>query len=181
MGFKLTNDKLAGGFTLIELMVGTAVGSLLLAVVAAFFLFSLRSFASISNYTDLNQQDRYANDLITRDIRNALRVESATPNKLVLRAAPVGGTNTVTYIYNSAAQTLTRTDNSTRKTLLTGVSSCSFGLYRRPIGNARYDVFLAGNVNNAKLVGYRWTCGRQVAGQAKSESVQTAKVSMRNE
>ena len=46
---------------------------------------------------------------------------------------------------------------------------------------ARYDVFLAGNVSNAKLVGYRWTCGRQVVGQAKSESVQTAKVSMRNE
>ena len=166
-----------------ELLVGIAVGSLVLAAAATFFMFSLRSFASMANYTDLNNKDRYATDLLTRDIRDALSVVSSTTNQLVLQEPPVGGTNTVTYTYDPTVKTLTRVDNASTKTLLTGVASCSFSLYRRPATtNVIYSVFPTGSVSAAKLIGYQWSCTRKLVGsQTESESIQMAKVSIRNE
>ena len=67
------------------------------------------------------------------------------------------------------------------KLAVTGVSFCSFALYQRPTTNS-YDRFPAGDVNNAKLIAYKWSCRRALAGTpADSESVQMAKVSIRNE
>src|ERR1043166_3352983 len=88
MVFKLTSRrKSAAGFTLVEFVVGAALGMLLLAAVGAFYLFSLTSFASVANYSELNRKNRYACDIISRDIRSAYSVASATPNELVLHSA----------------------------------------------------------------------------------------------
>jgi type II secretory pathway pseudopilin PulG len=182
MEFKPTKIRVRqAGFTAIEMVFAAGISVVILTAAAVFFLFSLRSFASIANYADLNGKDRYATDVLTRDIRNALQVVSSTANQIVLKAPPVAGSNTVTYTYDSTAKTLSRVDNSSSKTLLTGVSSCSFSLYQRPTTNS-YDKFPAGDINNVKLIGYKWSCTRKLVGtQSESESVQMAKVSIRNE
>jgi hypothetical protein len=176
-----TNSRRAG-YSLMELLVGVTIGMLVLAAVGSFFLFSLRSFGSIANYSDLNRKDRYAGDLLTRDIRNAIQVASLTASQLVLQAPPAGGSNYVTYTYDSAARSLTRADNTSTKTLLTGVASCTFSIYQRPATNGTYAVFPAGSTNTAKLVAYQWSCTRKLVGSlSESESVQMAKVSIRNQ
>src|SRR5206468_9689476 len=97
MAFKLTNRrKSQAGFTLVELLVGIALGTLVLVAVGSFYLFSLTSFATMANYSELNSKNRMASDTISRDIRSASSVATATANQLVLHFANTD----VTYTYD---------------------------------------------------------------------------------
>src|SRR5438552_13555038 len=87
-------------FTLPELLVSTALGVLLLLGAVTFYGFSVSSFVSMTNYAELNNQSRNASDLISRDIRSATSVATATTNQLVLNA--FDGTN-VSYAYDISA------------------------------------------------------------------------------
>jgi len=158
-------------------MVAIALGSLLLLGVALLYLFSLKSFTSMSNYAALNARNRYASDIITRDIRSASRVTSATSEQLVLR---LGGDD-VTYNYDEGAGTLTRSYLEEDKVLLDSVTSLSFSLYQRPSAGAPYEEFAVATATNAKLVGFQWECSRRVYGtQKSSQSLQAAIVKLRN-
>lgn len=180
MEFKTTNHKPdCRGFTLVEMMVGVAIGCLLLAALATLYVFSMRSFASMANYSDLNQKSRYASDLISRDIRSCLSVNKATTTQLALNE-PDGVT---TYNYDPDAQTLTRTQNGVTRTLLTGVQPLTFTLYQRPFVGATYEQFpTAATIASAKLIGFQWSCSRRLAGaQNNTESLEAAIVEMRNQ
>ena len=179
MEFRPTNPKpKRAGFTVPELLVGTALSGLILVGAASFFLFSVRSFASMANYTDLNNRDRNASDLLSRDIRSASSVQSATANQIVL-SIPNGN---VSYTYYAGARSLSRTDRSGTRTLLTGVDSFSFSLYQRPATNSLYSLFSTAAAANAKMVGFQWSCSRSLAGiKLDSESLQTAMVELRNQ
>jgi hypothetical protein len=172
----------AAGLTLPELLVGTAVAMLLLLAAASFYLFSLTSFASVSNYADLNRKDRHASDLLTRDIRSATAVVTASSTQLVLAENIGGSSANVTYSYDADAGTLTRTLRGFSETLLTGVKSLSWTLYSRPSTNV-YDSFpVTTSVSSAKLISAQWNCSRRVfKGQRDSETVQTAMTELRNQ
>ena len=174
--FRGTKPSRAMGFTLVELMVGIALGFLLLLGVASMYLFSLKSFTSMANYSDLNARSRHASDTVTRDIRSANGVVSATGQQLVLRF----GSNNLTYNYDEDARTLTRSYLEQEKVLLEGVNSLSFSLYRTASGSP-YEEFSVATVTNAKLVGFQWECSRRVYGtQKNSQSLEAAIVKMRN-
>src|SRR5215470_12765314 len=144
MEFKRSNHNRGRGFTLVEMMVAVAVGCLLLAALATLYVFSMRSFAAMANYSDLNQKSRYASDIVTRDIRSALNVVSATPSlaaatQIVLNE-PDDTTGNTTYIYDDVLGTLSKIKNGQTNVLLSGVGSLSFVLYQRPfVGVAPYD------------------------------------------
>ena len=158
-------------------MVGIALGSLLLLGVTSMYLFSLKSFTSMANYSELNGRNRYASDMITRDIRGATGVTSATSGQLVLR---FGGAD-LTYNYDEDAGTLTRSYLEQDEVLLKGVNSLSFSLYQRPLNGAAYEKFSAATPSNAKLVGFQWECSRRVYGTRKnSQSLEAAIVKLRN-
>ena len=168
-------------FTMPELIVSVALLTLLLLGGSSFYIFSLTSFASMTNYSELNSKSRMASDMISRDVRAALSVGSATTsNQLVLTA--FDGTN-VTYNFNSAGGTLTRTKAGDSRTLLKGISNFTFSLYQRPASpSAGYEQFPTGTAANAKLVGFQWTCSRSVSGpQNDSETTQMAIVELRNQ
>lgn len=170
-------ESLAAGFTLVELMVGIALGSLLLLGLASMYLFSLRSFSSMSNYAELNAMSRHASDMITRDIRRATGVSSATSEQLVLR---FDGAD-LTYQYDEDAGILTRSYRDQDDVLLEGVSFLSFSLYQRPSSLAAYEEFSAATASSAKLVGFEWECSRRVNGtQKNSQSLAAAIVKLRN-
>ena len=193
MEFKITNPNTRAdskrlslcppqvqAFTLPELMVSVALGVILLIGLVTFYGFSLSSFVSMANYSDLNNQSRNAGDLLTRDIRSATSVASATTNQLVLNA--FDGTN-VTYTYNATGGTLSRSKGSQSRTLLQGITSLSFSLYQRPTNSsAVYEQFPTGTPANAKLVAFKWSCSRQVAGpENNSQSLDLAVVELRNQ
>ena len=167
-------------FTLPELIVSVALLTLLLLGGSSFYIFSLSSFASMTNYAELNSQGRMASDMISRDVRAALSVGSATTNQLVLTA--FDGTN-ITYNFNSGAGTLTRSKATDSKTLLKGINNFTFSLYQRPTNtSASYEQFPAATAAKAKLVGFQWTCSRKVSGpQNDSETTQMAIVELRNQ
>ena len=55
--------------TLIELMVATALGAIVLSAVMALTIFSARSFAAVGNYVDLDVKSRNALDRMSQEIR----------------------------------------------------------------------------------------------------------------
>ena len=169
----------AAAFTVAELLVAVTVGLTLLLAAIQFYCFSLRSFVAMANYTTLNNQSRNASDVLAREIRSAVFVVSATTNQLVLYAPD--GTN-VSYTYDAAGRSLTRTKGGMDQTLMKDLDSFIFSLYQRPASNSSYNQFPAATANNAKLVSFQWSCSRRVVGtEADSESIQTALVSLRNQ
>ncbi len=178
MEFKLSNRNLRrAGFTITELVVATGVGGLTLLCIAALYLFSQRSFVGMYNYADLNNRSRNASDMLSRDIRCAAAVISATSNQIVLGS----GTN-ISYTYDPTSRTLVRAQGTDSRTLLYGVDSLSFSLYQRPLTNATYGNFPAATPANAKMVAFQWSSSRQVmAAKMNSESVQAAIVELRNQ
>src|SRR2546421_12999590 len=62
-GFSLHSSrrrKLSSGFTFMELLVATAIGSILLATLGALSINGARTFATIGNYSDLESKSRNA-------------------------------------------------------------------------------------------------------------------------
>jgi prepilin-type N-terminal cleavage/methylation domain-containing protein len=182
MEYKRTNhNRGCGGFTLVEMMVAVAVGCLLLAALATLYVFSMRSFAAMANYSDLNNKSRYASDLISRDIRSCLKVVNATATQLVLNE-PDDTTGNTTYSFDDVAATLSRTKNGETKVLLNGVESLSFALYQRPFVGAAYEQFPPATISSAKLIAFQWSCSRRLVGSLNnSESLEAAMVELRNQ
>ena len=59
------------GFKLIEFMIAVSIGSLVLAMVMSLYIFGLRSFGAIGNYTLMDSNSRQALDLMLREIRES--------------------------------------------------------------------------------------------------------------
>lgn len=122
----------AGGFTLVELMIGSTLGSFILAAVLSTFLFMGRSGANVQNYNDMESQARNALELFAQDTRQASGIVWTDANTVVLTVA----TLRVTYQYNPTAQRFARQEvviatsvvNSTR-VLITGITSFAFSAY----------------------------------------------------
>lgn len=93
-----------GGFTLVEMMVGAALSSFILAGVLSTFLFLGRSGANLQNYSDMEAQARKGLELFAEDTRQASAItwNSATSVTLVVNAG------SITYAYNSTTRVFTR-------------------------------------------------------------------------
>jgi Tfp pilus assembly protein PilW len=180
MEFRPTHRKRArAGHTLPELLVGIAVGLLIVTATMSAYVFSVSSFSAMGNYTDLNYQSRNASDLISRDIRSATSVYSATTNQIVLSSAD--GTN-ITYAYDASGKTLSRTKGSYTRTLLKGTDSLSFALYQRPATNASYNTFSNATAPTAKMVAFQWACSRATGkGKYNTENIQAGIINLRNQ
>lgn len=169
------------------MMVAVAIGCMLLAALATIYVFSMKSFGAMANYSDLNQKSRYASDIISRDIRSALKVVSASTTKLELNE-PDDTTGNTTYMYDDVGGTLSKIKNGQTNVLLSGVGSFSFALYTRPYVNTTpYDANgneqfpTAASYTDAKLVAFQWSCSRRLAGSLNnSESLEAAIVELRN-
>src|SRR5438309_10988435 len=99
--------------TLIEMVVASAVGSLLALAVASFIIYSARSFVAIMNYSEMQGDSRNALDIITQEIRQANSLTSYSTTNLTF---DLGGTP-LSYTYDPTAKTLTRTRGAENKKL----------------------------------------------------------------
>lgn len=167
--------------TLIELMVVTAIASIVSLGTAALVYYSARSFAAMGNYVDLDHRSRIALDTMSREIRQANRLTAHTTTSLTFEDDD--GTE-LKYVYDSSDKELTRwkAGNQDTQPLLTECISLQFSIFQRnPIGGT-YDQYPTATPDTCKLVQLTWTCSRKILGvDRNTESVQSAKIVIRKQ
>jgi prepilin-type N-terminal cleavage/methylation domain-containing protein len=182
MECNVTSTKLKGAraFTLTEVLVGIAIGGVILAILGQLVMFTGRSFAALANYTELDRRSRNALDQMVYKIRQANELTAFTTNRLTFTYQ---ATNTLVYEYSPSDRTLTESLAGNTKVLLTGCDLCAFSIFQRNTAAGSYDQFPATLTNSAaKLVQLNWTCSRTVLGlRLNTESVQSAKIVIRNQ
>lgn len=172
--------RIQSGMTIPEMLVSVGVGSLVLAALAAFSLFTMRSFAGMANYAELEGESRNALDHMTMDIRQTYGLRTNMANELDFDDAP--DHQTLKFIYDPTAQTLTRVKNGNYTKLLDHCVDLRFDLFQRNTSNATYNQYpVTSNAALCKVVQVTWTCKRSLYGSSlfNTEVVQTAKIVIR--
>jgi len=172
--------------TLVELMVATGIGSVVVAAVMALVLFSSRSFAALTNYVDLDIYSRNALDKMSSEIRQAKRLTYYSPTELRFETTdPVSGAvNTLTYRYDEPTRTLNRIYTGQTNILLRQISTntLQFQMFQRNPVRGSVDQYPTTDPTLCKVVQMSWICSRDILGRkANTESVQSAKVVIRKE
>jgi prepilin-type N-terminal cleavage/methylation domain-containing protein len=180
MVFKTTCIKRArrrGGFTLLELLVASGIGLVVLLAIASLSLYTSRSFAALSNYLDLDERNRQALDNMSREFRQVHQLTAFKTNSITFE--DYDG-QPLQYSYDPAARALIRTKGSVDTTLLTGCDTFQFFIYQRtPISN-KFEPYPTASIAEAKLVGLRWNSSRQILGaKANTENMQSAIIAIR--
>jgi hypothetical protein len=187
----LSRGKRSGGVALLEVIIGLALSSILLAMSGSLYVFGSRSFVAMSNYTDLDHKSRNALDLMSRDLRQATQVtafqRSGTTTWLKVTNAITGSAST--YTWNPRPRTLVcQRTGQPDQVYLTECDRWDFELYQRvPQSGGAYVFYPATNapgvydLSICKLINMTWKCSRTILGsKVNTESVQTAQVVLRN-
>jgi prepilin-type N-terminal cleavage/methylation domain-containing protein len=172
----LPKQRLAG-YTLMELLVTTAISSMLLLAVGALSIYSGRSLTSLSNYANLESQSRESLDQMTREIRQAQELIEYSPTSITLLDTD---SQPLQYVYNAEQKQLKRIKGTEQKVLLVDCDYVKFSIYQRNITNGTYAQYVASGTNTCKLIELNWGCSRPIlGGRVNTESIQSAKVVMR--
>jgi prepilin-type N-terminal cleavage/methylation domain-containing protein len=172
--------RAAAGFSLVEIMVATAISGMILGAIVVAHTLSLRSFRAIENYQELHSQGRLAIDHFARDMRAAYDISSFTSTAITVKVPTtfdnrgnVVSDKTVSYTLSGGA--LYRNDSSTgnNSMLATNIHSLSFALYDR-VGNP------TALLSTAKGVQVNMNLRKTVVGVVQSEEFISARLEMRN-
>jgi Tfp pilus assembly protein PilW len=165
-----------------EFIIAVGIGSMVAAAVMALSLFSGRSYAALGNYVDLDIKSRNALDSMIREIRQAKAVTYYQTNMLKLTNF---SNQLLTYAWDPGTGELRRSVNGVQdsRPLLTQCDQLRFDIYQRNPQAGVYGFFPTTNdVTICKLVEMSWICSRSIFNKrVNSESVQTAKVVIRNQ
>ncbi len=166
--------------TLVEVMIATGIGTLILAAAGSLMVYNARSLAALSNYADLERYSRGAVDNLSRDIRQATNMLSFTSTELVFNFGL--GRSNISYTYHPDIRQLVRVEGLNSQVLLKECDSLTFTVFGRNNLSNTWDQFVVTNAAGAKLIKLNWTCSRTILGQAvNTESVQTSKIVMRKQ
>lgn len=166
------------GFTLVELMVALSLGLLLATAVLSLSYFTSRSFAAMTNYSDLALSSRMALDKMARDIRTQRVLTAYATNTISLQDA---NSNTLQYIYNPNAHTLVAISGGKTNTYLTQCDSLQFWIYQHTVLSNTFNCDAPAFVTNARLIQVAWTCSRQIRGlKVNTDVSQSAEIALRN-
>ena len=166
------------GTTLVELLVGVGVGSLVLLSVMTIFLTSNRSFVAMGNYVSMEQSSSSALSQMTRDIRKSKNLLSFATNQLVFN---YNGTTNLIYAYDAATRRLTqwKTGGQTN-VLLTECDSLRFSMYSN-IPQPGGVLSNTTSVAQGKCISVAWKCSRAIIGRKlNTENMQEALIVIRN-
>lgn len=126
----------AAGFTLVELLIGMSLALIVMTAVLSSYVLISRNFTrslAVTSATqpNLESQGRRTLAIFTQDVEMAVAI-SGTPSasSLALTLPTSSGSITVTYAYDSAAGTLTRTPSvGAAQTLHSSLLTCVFTYY----------------------------------------------------
>ena len=165
-------------WTLIEMMFGILIASVVFSALAALTVYTARCFVALGNYNDLDRYSRTALDTMSRDIRQTRGVSFYSTNKLVF--VDYDNQTNLTYFWNPATGALTRQKANVVTVLLTNCDYLTFGSYQRN-PNTGFTFYPPGVGSQIKLIDVSWKCSRTILGaKVTTESVQTAKIVIRN-
>lgn len=130
-------------FTLVEVMIGATLGTIVLAGVLSTFLMLGRSGANIANYSMMETQSRRALEELSQDIRMAKSVTRNTAESITLVVSDnyTGTGNQVTYAFDSSTKNFYRmpgpaSATNPKTTLVQSVATCTFDCFNRLNGTA---------------------------------------------
>ena len=155
--------SIKSGFTLAELLIGLTISSFILTSAYAAIMSLAKGTESLVNYTEMNNDSRYALEIFARDARAAKDVHDWTSSKCSLkRKVWNSGTSSydfrfIVYNYNANAGTLERSVHAVdsdgepgtqleTRTLLYDVDDLNFVYYRT------YDPEIANFVPQARSI-----------------------------
>ncbi len=177
--------------TLVETMVAVGISSVIMAALMQTSLFTSRSFVAMGNYNELDQLSRQALDVMTRDIRQA-KVFSPDCYRTNMMVFTNLNRSYFGYVWDPRRKVVSRLDgdfnpalnafvNVRTNTILTGCEYFSFRIWQRNPTNGFMFPYSANlSPMDTKLVDVSWRCSRRVLSQFNTESVQTAKIVLRN-
>jgi prepilin-type N-terminal cleavage/methylation domain-containing protein len=179
MAFRLTPTKASqSGYTLVEVMVATGVSLVVLAAIASFFLYCNRSFAFLTNHVFMEQQNRYAMDYLSQQIRQVRKLTAYTTNSLAF--VDYDGSS-MQIVYDPTDRTLARIKQGQRYVLLTGCTALQFSIYGSDMQSNTFDVTsTVTDPAQCKVVALTWTCSQTTQKVTNSEPLQCAKILIRN-
>lgn len=168
----------SAAFTLVELMIATALGVLGTAAVLSYIVFSARSTAALDNYFDLNLHTQLAVDQMSQQIRQVQKLTAGSTTNLTFQDYDGG---VLEYNYDPVGQVLTRAKNGARQTLLTGCNSLQFSFCQRtPLSNT-FGAYSTSTSTNTKVIQLSWNSFRSAGvGQTNTEGTASALVVIRD-
>ncbi|PTY06297.1 hypothetical protein DB347_12740 [Opitutaceae bacterium EW11] len=178
------------GFTLVEVMIATALMVVITGGVLSTALFMSKGGLNASHYSDMEQQARRGLEIFARDVRMANKITWIDTNQMVLRVvtSSSGLTTDVQYIFDSAAHTFTRNVGGTSEVLFSGVTNSDtdypmsgYKLTGDPVTPTDIATSPAQASANTKEIQLNLTCNRTRTGMATSTSrVISARFILRN-
>lgn len=84
--------------TLVEILIASALGTMILAAAGSLMVYNARSLAALSNYADLDRYSRGAVDKLSQDIRQSTDLISFTTTELQFNSSR--GRSNITYTYS---------------------------------------------------------------------------------
>ncbi len=168
------------------MMVALAIFSLGMAALGSFYLFSIRSMASLANYASLDQENRQAMDRLTQEIRQAKAVEDCSTNGDSTSITILNGDDIpVTYLFSATNHELCRIAGGDSSVLLTNCNLLNFELFQRNPSNGNYGVFPVASsdwTQSVKVVQLTWKTSKSLpTGLVNSENIQTARIVIRKQ
>jgi len=167
------------GETLAATVIAVALSSMLFVALAAVYLYSVRSFAGLGNYMELDGNAQRALDTMSADIRQADGIASYSSNALTLNV----GTNQLTYTFDPTRRTLRRQLGLVARTLLSDCDDVHYDVFQRNPTNGVYDIYPdSTSATNSKLVEVAVVCSRSLQGRkSNTTSLQSARVVIRKQ
>lgn len=165
---------------MLELIIAATIGFLALSAVALLSIYTVRSFAAISNYMELDKNSRNALDRMTQITREADGVLDWNSHSVTLSYHQ----QPLSFDYTPDTKLLVMTEtNGTKRTLLDHCDFLDFQIFQRNSVGGSYDQYpVTINESAAKIVQVSWICSRSLIGSLiNSESVQSAKIVIRKQ
>lgn len=149
--------KKNAGFALTEIMVATAILTVILLSITSVFLNGQKSYFYVEGSTKNLQEARYSAEQLSRDLRSAISITSASSNSITFIGDYDGDNSSETINYTKSLSSLTRTIGSSYKEVATGITNSESESKSQPVFSY-YDqdgtevTDLINNLDDIKLV-----------------------------
>ncbi len=173
-----SNRRLTRAFTLAELLVATAIASVLFGSIASLMLYTARSFRGVSHYVDMSAESRLALDRMSGEIRRSRRLIAFTTNSLTLEFEG----RPLVFSYEPKTRKLQRRYQDVTSTLLTGCQEFQASVYQRNTVAGTFDQYPVATAETAKIIELSWICSRNIIDiTSNTETVHSSKIVLRNQ